>query len=547
MKTIMIKTKNAVVTLLCAAALAGLWACEADPVETGRGSLPDKEPLENTYAMIRSVYSPTYRAVVNLVENGGAVTDPVRCRLTRPAEKAVTVKAASDEALVKEYNEKYGTEFLTMPDANVLLAGNGTFTVEAGKQVSDKIQITFKGDGLAPGSYLAPITITSSGDVTAAEEGTLYYAVKVRGLQKGNYELDPENTTVFYVNTSTYSPLLADVWIVQKTDVYAPNMPTLWERTYGNIVNLRTVQLGYEAETGRAELVLNSDMRYVLENADKHIRPLQDKGRKVCLCLEGGSTGLGFCNLTDEQIADFTAQVKACVEEYALDGVNFFDRNAGYGMEGTEDMPAVNTTSYPKLIKAMREALGDEKLVTVADYEEPTSYFWDTEATGGIKVGEWVNYVWSGYMSEQEDIQLFDPWNHIVQSEGEENGMTFPVNNHERKAFAGLQPENYGAFAVPFYDMNNEYYQNSIGFMNIAIWRMFGWSTSNILVFGDLITNIQGSYEGMWIDIPGTALMVYELDGMDGGYSVLIDHNPDANVFDPRTSTLYYGDYTKDW
>ena len=49
--------------------------------------------------------------------------------------------------------------------------------------------------------------------------------------------------------------------------------------------------------------------------------------------------------------------------------VNLWDRNSGYGKEG---MPAVNTTSYPKLIKALREALGTEKLLTVTVYEEPT-------------------------------------------------------------------------------------------------------------------------------------------------------------------------------
>ena len=54
-------------------------------------------------------------------------------------------------------------------------------------------------------------------------------------------------------------------------------------------------------------------MRYVLGHATKYIRPLQDKGRKVCISIEGGGKGLGFCNLTDAQIADFTAQVKAVV------------------------------------------------------------------------------------------------------------------------------------------------------------------------------------------------------------------------------------------
>ena len=40
-----------VVTLFCAAALAGLTACDADPVEREGGKLPDKDGLENTYGM----------------------------------------------------------------------------------------------------------------------------------------------------------------------------------------------------------------------------------------------------------------------------------------------------------------------------------------------------------------------------------------------------------------------------------------------------------------------------------------------------------------
>ena len=73
-------------------------------------------------------------------------------------------------------------------------------------------------------------------------------------------------------------------------------------------------------------------------------------------------------------------------------------------------MPAVNTTSYPKLIKALREALGTEKLLTVTVYEEPTATFWDTEATGGIAVGDYIDYAWSGYNSNSEAPQLLDPW-----------------------------------------------------------------------------------------------------------------------------------------
>lgn len=538
--------KQGIFVFLMAMGALLLASCEADPVDTTRGELPDREPLENTRVSVRSQHSPVERAVVYLMVGTGTTSDPMYCRLNRPAEKNLTIRTAPDESQVEIYNTSYGTDFLAMPAENIQIAGNGQITIAAGERISEKVQVTFKADGLEAGEYLAPIVVSSDDVALSDDGGILYYVVKVRKPEVGNYELDPVNTTVFYVNTSEYSPMLADVWVIIKTDLMNPAAPNVWERTYGNIVNLRVVQIGYDEVAGRAKLVLNSDIRYVLEHADLHIRPLQDKGRKVCLSIEGGNTGLGFCNLSDAQIADFVAQVKACLETYDLDGVNLFDRNAGYG--DVEGMPAMNTTSYPKLIKALHEAMPD-KLLTLSDYEEPTEYFWDTEATGGIEVGKYLDYAWSGYMSEDEDVQILDPWGRIDQSEGEMNGMVFPVNNHPRKPIAGLDQSKYGAFAVPFYSATSSFSINMIGLMNLWVWRMLGWSSNNILVFGDLITNIQGVYEGQWNNIVSSTLMVYELDGMTGScsYRVYISHNPNGNIFTPNTSSLYYGDYAKDW
>lgn len=49
MKTRINNVKKGVVTLLFAAVIAGLTACETDPVKSQRGELPDKDLLENTY------------------------------------------------------------------------------------------------------------------------------------------------------------------------------------------------------------------------------------------------------------------------------------------------------------------------------------------------------------------------------------------------------------------------------------------------------------------------------------------------------------------
>lgn len=536
-----IDMKNGLLTLFCAAALTGLAACEADPVERDGGKQPDKGALEQVHLQIHSTKSSTNRSVVSLTEGATTSTDKIYCRLTQSVPTAVTVTAAAEPSLVAGYNEKYGTELVPFPAENAVIADEGKISIAAGQRVSDKIQVTFKSDGLAPGTYLLPISITSDDPAFSTEDRALYYGVKVRGLDLGEYELDTEYLNVFYLNTSKYQPLLAEMWLLEKTDGYS--FETVWMRTYGNIVNLRINQIGYDAASGRAMLVLSPDMRYVLDHADKYIRPLQDKGRKVCLCIEGDGKGVGFCNLTDEQIADFTAQVKNVLDVYELDGVNLFDRNTGYGKEG---MPAMNTTSYPKLIKALREAMPD-KMLTLADYEEPTAYFWDTEATGGIEVGQYLDYAWSGYMSESEDIQLLDPWEVIdlTPEDAMDLGMMLPATDHPRKPIAGLDPEKFGYFAVPWYKSwqgsASPFLTEAQGFMNVAIWDMMGYCPNNMIVWGDLISNEQGPYEAAWNMVPGALWAVFGDGAMDGDYTY--------NMM-PYTSDLAsvpYNFLAKDW
>ena len=72
---------------------------------------------------------------------------------------------------------------------------------------------------------------------------------------------------------------------------------------------------------------------------------------KVCLTVKNSST-IGFCHLTDGEIENFVAQVRNAVELYELDGIDLWDDSDEYGIDGIK-----NTSTYPKLIKALREAL----------------------------------------------------------------------------------------------------------------------------------------------------------------------------------------------
>ena len=267
-----------------------------------------------------------------------------------------------------------------------------------------------------------------------------------------------------------------------KIDNMTGDISPLWA-SYGNIVNLRPATVGYDSASGRALFSLVSDLRYVLEHAGKYIRPLQNHGRKVCICIQGGGKGIGFCNMTAAQITDFTRQVKEVIELYGLDGINLWDEESNYGKEG---MPAVNTTSYPALIKALREAMPD-KLLTLVDKDEPTEYFYDVSRCGGVEVGKYIDYAWHGYNSEEEFVQLIEPWE-----------AEHPYSDYTRKPITGLTPDKYGSLNVPRYRNRTDlpYDLNVEGLKKVAKWKTEKRKKNNMIVFGfDLTANEQGPYE----------------------------------------------------
>jgi len=383
----------------------------------------------------------------------------------------------------------------TLPKANYEFPAS--LEVAAGSDRSGMQSVTFRADGLESGDYTLVLKETAEDETRASDP--IEFRVTVRTPQTGNYGFMPDYVTVCYVNTAEYQPLLADAYVLE----VGPSGGDKNDYYLANIVNLRAVVL--KDNNGRAELVLGRDMEHVLANRAKYIVPLQDKGHKVCLVLEGGATGLGFCNLTDAQIDDFVAQVRKVVYDNDLDGVNFFDKGAAYDKAEENGLPAMNTTSYPKLIQKMRAALPG-KLVTLADYGEPTAYFHDTEATGGIKVGEYIDYAWSGYMERNESPQILDPWGLVDPNDPKvkeaealafDIPAVFPFAKDERKPIAGLTPNRYGNFACPYYSMDQHSLYEAEE-LNLFTFSYCGWWKSRIFVIGEMIPNIQNEYEGAW-------------------------------------------------
>lgn len=481
--------------------LVAMTGCTADDIVQAGGTLPDETPMNSVGGILRSERTLSNLIDIDLYEEDEESTEYINYTLIKPATNTVTLKAIANETLADAYNEKYSLETKTFPTANVSFANSGTLTIAAGKQASAPIKATISTEGLEIGTlYLLALTIEKATANIEAEKQALYYRIYIEkkattiepnpGEPEDIPEILPNLTSVFYVNTETYQPYIANVFGITAQTRPQPR------KTYsmGNIINLKRATINYEAASQRVMFTLGTDLGYVLEHSNKYLRPIQVHNRKICICIENGDQGIGFCNMNATQITDFVHQVKAVLERYDLDGINLWDEDSKYGKAG---MPEMNTTSYPMLIKKLREALPD-KLLTLVDKGNATEYFYDVDKCGGIKVGSYIDHAWHGYVSPKEILQVINP---------NLEGSTQTYSKYTRKPIAGLNEENYGSVNVPCYNDNDREIRDPSSEI-IAKWKTAGNKKSNILVYGsDLIGQEYAGYE-------------FATENMISGYSI---------------------------
>lgn len=508
------KTNNIIRSLLFALPFAALLsACSEEFIALETGKLPDEASFATLKSSMRSAHSFSGVTIVDIFaqEEGEepeiTAIDELVLTLSKPAPTDLTAEIVIGSEFSAEYNAEverrnqqrigyfrkcdvivdgYMTAFV--PSDNLQM--NAKITIGAGKTSSEKIGISISNAMLDPETiYSLPLTIKLSDGSSTLLLTKLEYIISVDKLSvkidnpycetTGKIEMNQELFTVLYLNVEEYQPQAANVLTYMRTHMdegYLQKHYTL----AGNIVNLRPSTVGYAPESQRVIFSLSPDLNYVLENSARYIRPLQAAGRKVCICIQGGGKGIGFCNMSDAQIEDFTDQVKTVIETYGIDGINLRDEGSAYGKEG---FPPMNTTSYPKLIKSLREALPG-KLLTLVDKEEPTEYFHDAALCGGIEVGKYIDYAWHGYAEEDQLLNIVEPWE-------AEN----PYSKFTRKPIAGFSREKYGSIVIPMASASFDRSQQQS--VNIFLWKRDGRMKNKMyVIYPDITGKLAGDYEG---------------------------------------------------
>ena len=500
---------------------------------------PDSEVMTGEAVLaLRAEQSPDNVVSMTFTYGGSenSAAKGIFLKADKPAESNLTVALASaGEDFVAEYSESTGIGYTLLPAAFWRFSGGDMISLAAGASESPVNTLTIfavntLGNVLEPGRYLLPLVATSL--TQELSDSTVFVDINVVEpyTDPDGYELytGDDMFTVFYLNTTEYDPRLANDMI---NEIYDSQTNLSSYAGLGNIVNLRIASVGYDNSTGKVSVTPSADLRYILGHYAERVQPVQDSGRKVCICIEGGGQGIGFCNFTDAQIDDFVASVKRLMDTYPLDGINLWDRNTGYDRAAENGFPEMNTTSYPKLITALRNALGPDRLLTLVDYEEPTEYFHDTQATGGIEVGRYIDYAWSGYCSENEPVQIVDPWH---------QGMAPVSELHPRQPIAGLDAKYYGCIHATWYTG-----EDTAQSEKIADWVRNGYRQSGISVYYDIRSIRQDKFEGSIWAWPSYVLNMLEINDyiQIGIYSERLKNPRDPN----NPVWNQYDKWVKDW
>lgn len=308
--------------------------------------------------------------------------------LEKAADRDIIMLVEIDCNLLNYYNESQGKSLIVFPPTHSSLSGNGELRIESGKNKSNKLTVTLNCYGVEDGKYLLPISVNAKSWGLELTSKYLFYEITVNQMTKGS-----DIASICYVETNSANPLNVGSYTLANSRI-----------PFFDIAILFASNIHYDAETDMPALHLNPNVKHLLENREIYIKPLQDMGIKVSMSVLGNWQGIGFSNMTDQQIEHFVKQCKDVVQKYEIDGVDFDDEYADYNNQYS--LPSRNATSYAKMLVAMREAMPD-KLITVyyistnkGTNNDYTSVHGFKDLVDGIKVGEVVDYMyWPFYGS----------------------------------------------------------------------------------------------------------------------------------------------------
>lgn len=383
-------------TLFCLSATVALASCDNDDLivggaDTGVIGAPDGNVVYVTDAIGQSDGS--------MFTFSGSGTFNLYARTSKAIQGNCSVTFNYDADVLTAYNAANATDYEAVKSDMVVFANDGVASFEAGALKSSPLAVTVNGAGeLNPDRiYALPLSFTVSNGQTVGGVNSVVVLLRDTSKYPGadkTYNGIPGMKMIAVVEVNDHNPL----------NVMGFTLKDSGKQLFDMVV-LFSANINYNDQTGRVYVSRNENVQAILDNRDKYIKPLQDRGIKVILGVMGNHDMSGISTLTPGASKEFAREVKQICDAYQLDGVFLDDEWTKYDQAASTDNPLFQKKSYEAASRMAYDIkmAQPERLVL--------SYKWDQLYYGvpieGKQPGEFFDYVLNDYCDEANPVDTY--------------------------------------------------------------------------------------------------------------------------------------------
>lgn len=439
--------KNIIKPLLCVAVAAGMAGCSENDVYIGGA---DTGILESPDGNVVYITDGNGRSDVGYVEFRDSYTLDLFVRSSKTLSGNVSATFSYDPAVLDEYNKGEGTEIALFPQANVSLADGGRATIAEGSLSSAAMGVT----------------MTSAKDL----DPTVTYAVPLRvnvdggqlGQASDSYIILVRDITSFPRTDKYYDgkPGMKIIGVIEVNNVNPLNVMGFTLKDSGkqffDMVVLFSANINFNAQTGRVYVSRNENVQAILDNRDKYIKPLQDRGIKVVLGVLGNHDASGISTLRPQLAKEFAKEVKNVCDAYGLDGIFLDDEWSDFNAAASGAIPgfcAQSSEAASRLAYEIRKAQPQRLLI---------SYRWEALTRGyavdGMDCSQIWDYVCNDYLMTSNPVDSYPglrqnqaatgSWNCADGSGSKDRCIPSNQKWSSRFSLTGMREEGYGAMMI---------------------------------------------------------------------------------------------------
>ena len=303
------------------------------------------------------------------------MTSEVFLHLTQESGVSIEAEFFYNPSVLQKYNEFNGTKYKAFPENNFKLEGEGKVSISTGDIESSgaKFTLTTNKDLNYTDTYVVPLSAKTTSKEVKVSQGA-DYLIFVKDLTKiPNAAKETGIQIISCMEVNDTNPLNNLSFTLKES-----GKPLI------DIVILFSGNINYNPETGRVFNHNNPNVQHLLDNREKYLKPLQDRGMKVVLGILGNHDMAGVSSLTDETAREFAQELKAVCDAYQLDGI-FYDDEYSKPWDGVT--PGFTFGNHSRLVYETKQAMPD-KHVSVYAYGSTSRL----STVDGVQPGDYIDW-----------------------------------------------------------------------------------------------------------------------------------------------------------